>query len=119
MSDKQFHDANIESVKNILKNNCFFTLLQFINRYINKRLKCLKNKTVTVDVNVRNAKIFDARKYITIPFIGDLSENIRRSLNICDLEMQYTILQNRNKLDHLIRKGKDKLNQNKKTELVY
>ncbi|XP_071581446.1 uncharacterized protein [Temnothorax nylanderi] len=59
---------------------------------------------------------FDARRYLAIPFVKGLSEDIRFTLNKVGLDTVYTIPK---KLDLIIKKGKDKLNKDRETDLVY
>ncbi|XP_071581632.1 uncharacterized protein [Temnothorax nylanderi] len=113
LSDKQFHSSNIKIVKDILKNNCFPD--ELIDKQINKRLKELDYRNNITDCN-NVSNTFDARRYIALPYIKGLSENIRRTVNRCGLDVLYTILK---KLDSIIKRGKDKLENMKKTGVVY
>jgi hypothetical protein len=88
LSDKQFHNSNIKTVKDILRNNCFPENL--IDKQINKRLKELNyRKDITDSDNVSGA--FDARRHIIFPYVKGLSENIRRTVSQCGLEVLHTI----------------------------
>lgn len=59
---------------------------------------------------------FDVKRHISIPFIRGLSGNVCRTLKNTGLNPVYTIPK---KLDTLIKKGKDKLHNKNKTEVVY
>ncbi|XP_071639978.1 uncharacterized protein [Temnothorax longispinosus] len=113
LSDKQFHNSNIKIVKDILRNNCFPE--ELIDKQINNRLKELKHRNNITDCN-NVSNTFDARKYIALPYIKGLSEDIRRTVNRCGLDVLYTIPK---KLDSIIKRGKDKLENMKETGVVY
>ncbi|XP_071578172.1 uncharacterized protein [Temnothorax nylanderi] len=112
LSDKQFHNSNIRTVRDILINNCFPE--KFIDKQINKRLKELNYRKDIVDSG-NAGSTFDARRHIVFPYVKGLSENIRRTVNRCGLEVLHTIPK---KLDSIIKRGKDKLDNMKETGVV-
>lgn len=115
LSDKQFHYSNIKIIKEILLNNSF--PIQVINRYVNKRLKELRHKNcLTVIDEHSNDSAVHTHNYLTIPYIKGLSEHLRFALNRCGFEVVYTIPK---RLDKFIRKGKDCVSLEKRTEVVY
>ncbi|EZA62144.1 hypothetical protein X777_03751 [Ooceraea biroi] len=61
-------------------------------------------------------KITDRKDFITLPYIRNLSENIKRILRGVGFRVLYTILK---KLDRIIKRGKDLLPNNKQTNVVY
>ncbi|XP_071576680.1 uncharacterized protein [Temnothorax nylanderi] len=111
LSDNRFHAANINIVKEILLNNSF--PIEIIDKRINARLKTLKNTVERVDAT-RNE--FDARHCITVPYVKGVSEDIRRIFDTVHLDTIYTIPK---KLEGIIKSGKDKLDKDNETELVY
>ncbi|XP_071582050.1 uncharacterized protein [Temnothorax nylanderi] len=73
--DKQFHNSNIETVRDILINNCFPE--HVIDKQINKRLKELNYRKDIIDSS-NASNTFDARRHLVFPYVKGLSENIRR-----------------------------------------
>jgi len=111
LSDETFHDSNLEIVKNILLNNCY--PIDLINRKIQERIYTIKKNNITKksqkDVTV------DRRNLLLIPYIKDISNGIKRAVGN-GIDIIYTIPK---KLNHIIKKGKDKLNTKSNTEIVY
>jgi len=112
LSDERFHAANLDIVKAILLNNGY--PLTMLNRMIVKRHKFLKNKIR--DCFETNNDQSDNRNYtLTVPYTGRLSNDIKRIVkNFVDVRFSIP-----KKLDTLIRKGKDKLDDCRRTEVVY
>ena len=67
-------------------------------------------------MGLKNGKKFDARSCISLPYIKGLSESITRSINKNGCDVLYTIPK---KLDTLIKRGKDKIDTIKRTDVVY
>jgi len=116
LSNEQFHKKNIELVKRILTNNCFPADL--VNRIIKKRLGFLKqNNNQNGELNSNHGHVkFDIKECITLPYIKDLSDNIKNSLLKVGVKVLYTVPK---KLNSLIKRGKDKIPKLNKTEVVY
>ncbi|XP_011858290.1 PREDICTED: uncharacterized protein LOC105555858 [Vollenhovia emeryi] len=114
--DEQFHDSNLCVGSDILANNCYPT--HVIKRFINKRLKEIKHRVITIDTNKNRNKndFFVNKSIITVPFIKDIGENIQSILKDRGFYPVYTIPK---KLKNVIKKGKDKLDNLKQTEIVY
>jgi len=112
LSDERFHAANLDIVKANLLNNGY--PLTMLNRMIVKRHKFLKNKIR--DSFETNNDQSDNRNYtLTVPYTGRLSNDIKRIVkNFVDVRFSIP-----KKLDTLIRKGKDKLDDCRRTEVVY
>jgi len=103
----------ISTIKLILKNNCYPD--NIVDKVVSKRYKFLKiNKFKRT--NDRCLENLDSlNNVMTLPYIHNLSEDIKRSLrNIVDV--RFTIPK---KLDTIIRKGKDRLDAQRVTEIVY
>ncbi|XP_077276910.1 uncharacterized protein LOC143905375 [Temnothorax americanus] len=115
LSNARFHSNNISIVRNILLNNCF--PIDVVNKYINVRraelLKKFNNPCgASTDRQVRR----DPVSSITIPYVEGLSANVERTMRGVKFKTLLTIPK---KLDCIIRKGKDRLQPYKQTELVY
>ncbi|KAL6418382.1 hypothetical protein ACFW04_012167 [Cataglyphis niger] len=112
LSDDQFHDKNIDVVKQILLNNCFPT--HVINRYIYKRLIFLKHRVNSIPGNGESST--DKPSYIALPFVEGLSDDIGRMFKNMGLTVIYNIPK---KLNSLIKRGKDGLLISNRMEVVY
>ncbi|KAL6433498.1 hypothetical protein ACFW04_006541 [Cataglyphis niger] len=112
LSDDQFHDKNIDVVKQILFNNCFPT--HFINRYIYKRLNFLKHRVNNIPDKGESST--HKPSYIALPFVEDLSDDIGRMFKNMGFTVVYNIPK---KLNSLIKRGKDGLPISNRTEIVY
>jgi len=112
LSDERFHLENLDIVKAILLNNGY--PLTMLNKLIVKRHKYLKNKIGGSHVTINDQ--LDNRNFIlTVPYTGRLSNDIRRIVkNFVDVRFSIP-----KKLDTLIRKGKDRLDDFRRTEVVY
>ncbi|XP_071573819.1 uncharacterized protein [Temnothorax nylanderi] len=114
LSDKRFHSNNIKTVKDILNNNNFPK--QIIKKHILKRLHLLKTRDTPHNISTDGKTDFDLRKCMPLPYIKGLSENINYTLSKCHITPLFTIPK---KLDCLIKRGKDKIDDLKQTEIVY
>src|SRR5580765_437176 len=112
LSDVRFHCKNIDIVKQILSNNCFPT--QTINRYVHKRLNFLKHRD-NRNMNTEGDNS-DTLFYVSLPFVEGLSDEINRVLKNIGLNVVYNVPK---KLNTLIKRGKDRLPINNRTEVVY
>jgi len=113
LSDEKFHACNLSTIKLILKNNCYPD--NIVDKVVSKRYKFLMiNKLKRT--NDRCSEDLDSfNKVMTLPYIHNLSEDIKRSLrNFVDV--RFTIPK---KLDTIILKGKDRLDTQRETEIVY
>ncbi|XP_011883688.1 PREDICTED: uncharacterized protein LOC105570848, partial [Vollenhovia emeryi] len=99
-------------VKEILTNNGFPT--QLIDNQVKKRLNQIRHGIKLP--KDKEIKKFDARLYMTLPYIKGSSENIAHKLKKCGLNTVYTIPK---KLNTTITKGKDRLADEKRTDIVY
>ncbi|KAL6417723.1 hypothetical protein ACFW04_014337 [Cataglyphis niger] len=113
LSDDQFHDKNIDVVKQILFNNCFPT--HVINRYIYKRLNFLKhrvNSIPSVTVGFLRAPSLDSSVGIRARRDDDIGRMFKN--------MGFTVIYNiPKKLNSLIKRDKDGLPISNRTEVVY
>ncbi|XP_011858314.1 PREDICTED: uncharacterized protein LOC105555883 [Vollenhovia emeryi] len=113
LSDSRFHDANINIIKDILLNNSYPP--SFIDKHINRRLHHLKHHTgsdTTVPTDINR----DFTNSITIPYVGNVSDVIKKILHNQHIDTRFSASK---KLDLLIRKGKDRIADPNRTELVY
>ena len=106
LSDKGFHNKNIQLVKTILKANRYPKL--FIDKYIKKRQYIIHNNNNYILANIRNnnnnARLYSNLKKIKTPF---KSEFFDRMKNVFVKYNIMTIPLNRNNLSNVIKKGKD------------
>ncbi|XP_071633849.1 uncharacterized protein [Temnothorax longispinosus] len=116
LSDEQFHDENIKLVKTILSNNCFPDLL--VNKHIQRRISEINKRSNNEDSasNEDSAFTLDLKNYVPIPYVKTFSEGLRRTFKNYGLNTLYTVPK---KMDTLIRKGKDKLEIKRCTDVVY
>ncbi|XP_071577748.1 uncharacterized protein [Temnothorax nylanderi] len=111
LSDESFHTSNINTVKKILLNNSF--PMDLINKHINIRIKELQHRR---DTENAPKNLFDPRRSFVLPYVKGLGDDIRLMLNKIGLVAVHTVPK---KLDVVIRRGKDRLDRNSSTELVY
>ena len=115
LSDPIYHNDNINKVKTLLFKNNY--PLSFINKNIQNRLKNMK--FVIKDKKLRKytyAHFYLQKDKVHIPFMGNdffKFKNIFRKYNI------QTIPINNNKLNHIVRLGKDRVNKMDQTNAVY
>jgi len=110
LSDKRFHEANLNIVKNILINNGY--PVKLINKQINDRCKRITHdRSLNKDKTVKNNK----NHTLLVPFIGKISYDIKRILNNL-VDVRFTVPR---RLDNIIKKGKDRLTDSQLTEIVY
>lgn len=118
LSNSLFHNSNIEIVKQILSNNCFPS--HVVDKHVNDRIKQLRYRNNDTNVsNANNRDIIDAhdgKKFISVPYIKGLSSNLSRILSDCGFDILHTVPK---KLDCIIKRGKDYLNNLRQTQLVY
>jgi len=117
LSNDLFHNKNIELVKQILTNNCYPS--ELVNQTIKKRINYLKWNNNNIErhkTNDKRQKNNDAAKYINLPYIKNLTDNLKHSLSKVGLKVVHSVPK---KLNSLIRRGKDKIPKLKKTEVVY
>jgi len=115
LSDRKFHCENLKTIKEILSNNNFPDYV--INKYIKKRLYVLNNNTENNNNEaINNRKNIDVGAFITLPYIGKLSDNISRFLNKKGLRVVYRL---QKKLSILIKRGKDATSKMNRTNVIY
>jgi len=112
LSDRRFHETNIEIVKYILINNCY--PLSVINRKIKERLATIRKNRITASEKTKDDNT-DISKILVIPYIKEISNGIKRVVGK-GVDVRYTIPK---KLDCIIKKGKDRLDTRLNTDVVY
>ncbi|RLU26748.1 hypothetical protein DMN91_000545 [Ooceraea biroi] len=112
LSDSRFHTANLSLVRDILINNCYPA--GFINKHIKKRIKEIKYKETAHPAAVNNQVSKDT--FIKIPFVNNVSEMIKKSLNKYGVRTVFSIS---NKLDGIVKLGKDRLDSKLLSGVVY
>jgi len=111
LSDRTFHVANLEIVKNILLNNCY--PIELICKKINERVNTIKkSKIKAMD---RSNSICNFNNGLVLPYIKGISKGIKRAVGN-NISVRYTIPK---KLDRIIKKGKDRLDTTLNTDVVY
>ncbi|KAJ8678260.1 hypothetical protein QAD02_014047 [Eretmocerus hayati] len=116
LADPVFHAKNLIKIKDLLMKNNY--PLKFIARHISIRTRKIKEKDSQEE---RANRIFRQQFYrretkVVIPYIKNFSERIKRILSRHDI---HTIFKSNNKFDEFIRLGKDKLNREDRTHVVY
>jgi len=113
LSDERFHVTNLEIIKSILLNNGY--PISVVQKQIKKRCKMIENNKMTGD-GIKHMNNNDNKNYtLTVPFVNNVSNDIKRIVrNFVDV--RFTIPK---KLDNVIKRGKDKLNNQQITEVVY
>src|SRR5580765_6586553 len=115
LSDQRFHDSNLKTVTSILKNNCFPDNL--IKKYVTDRVYKLQHPTSNENQGTREVSTVKSKKnYIIIPYCNRYSNDIYRFLRKKKFNVIFTIPK---KLNCLIKSGKDILDINKQTGVVY
>jgi len=113
LSDAQFHNENLLTVKSILINNGYPN--NILIREINSRYKFLIHNKLNSNTNTESKTEFNKNYTMTIPYICNVSEDVKRIIkNMVDV--RYTIPR---RLDTIVKKGKDKLDTQQETEIVY
>jgi hypothetical protein len=89
-----------------------------VNKHIQKRLTEINKRWHNGDdaVDEDRHMNLDLKYYVPIPYVKSFSENLRRIFGTYGLSTLYTVPK---KMDALIKKGKDRLNINKCTGVVY
>jgi len=113
LADAQFHTENLLIVKSILTNNGYPN--NIVNREINNRYKFLMYNKLNGNSNTEPEIEVNRNCTMTIPYICNVSEDVKRILNNM-VDVRYTIPR---RLDTIVKKGKDKLETQRVTEIVY
>jgi len=115
LSDKQFHVGNLATVETIIMNNGYPS--KIVSEEINRRYKVLIKNSLTQNTNDNNTNDNNSvmTSTLTLPYVCKLSDDIKRILKNM-VEIRYTIP---NKLDTIIRRGKDRMIAGRVTEVVY
>jgi len=99
-------------VKTILLNNGYPT--RVINKQIKDRLK-VKNSELTYRSKTHVNNVDNKSNILVVPYVSKVSNDIKRIVkNVTDV--RFTIPK---KLDNVIRKSKDRLNDFQSTKVVY
>jgi len=111
LSDERFHSSNLEVVKTILRNNCY--PVELINKKIKNRLITIKKNKISEECETNDNK--DINKTMVVPYVKNISFGIKRIVKNC-VNVRFSIPK---KLDSIIKKGKDKLEVEQNTGVVY
>jgi len=110
LSDRRFHDTNLNIVKSILINNGY--PVKLINKQINNRYKRIVHDRNHLN---KDNTLNNKNQTLLVPFIDKVSYDIKRIFNNL-VDVRFTVPR---RLDILIKKGKDRLKDSQLTELVY
>jgi len=113
LSDVQFHQTNLSTVKTILENNNYPS--NIVVKEIDKRYKILKNNNFMITNDKSSDNCLNKTKTVTFPYVRNLSEDIKSKLRNM-IDVCFTIPK---KLDMVIRKGKDRIDAKRVTDVVY
>ena len=89
--------------------------LKFIDYHIQRRILYNHNNNNKVINNNENNK-FNSRRFVSIPFVGNISFTIKRILSDFNLK---TIFRVHSKLDKMIKLGKNPLDIFEQSNVVY
>ena len=107
LSSGEFHETNIKIVKDILRKNCYPE--NFVKRNINSRLNRLTNPN--------NCFIKPDNPFIVLPYNNAvLSASLSRYFRSLGIRIIHKI---DDKLDFIVKKGKDKLSTSRQHNVVY
>jgi len=113
LSDKRFHVTNLEIVESILINNGYPKSI--IKKQIVKRCKTIDNNGLTNNGDKLINSKDNMNHTLTIPYVSNVNNDIKRIVrNFVDVG--FTI---QKKLDNIIKRGKDRLDNQQVTEVVY
>jgi len=112
LSDERFHATNLEIVKSILLNNGYPTCV--VKKQIKERCKMIENNKMTGDGN-KHVNSNNKNYTLTVPYVSNVSNDIKRIVRNF-VNVRFTIPK---KLDNVIKRGKDRLNNQQVTEVVY
>lgn len=110
LSDARFHNDNLGIINDILVNNGY--PFDIINLSISNRLKAICHSQPDTSVTT----IPEFKGVLAIPYVKGLSEGISSVLRDLSFKVLYTLP---NKLNSIIKKGKDRLDLLKQTQVVY
>lgn len=110
LSHFQFHDKNLELIKNFLSYNNY--PLPFINFHIKKRINKIFSDT---QCNNQTSTPTPSR-FIVLPYIEGLTVSLKNILKRFDISVIHSVP---NKFNDLIKLGKDKLDPLEKRNIVY
>jgi len=115
LSHPKFHEKNLVHAINTLLNNCF--PLPFIFATINTRIKMLIYNNNNNKKNFNNQCSQKIQKnFFTIPYVKSISESFLPITRKYGFDTAYSVL---NKLNKIIKRGKDKIDPMSKNDVVY
>uniref|UniRef100_A0ABD2W8E4 Reverse transcriptase domain-containing protein n=1 Tax=Trichogramma kaykai TaxID=54128 RepID=A0ABD2W8E4_9HYME len=114
LSDQRYHSKNIEKIRKLLLENDY--PISFINRHLFKRLWTIKNRRNTTVVPKISKKDEIRRVILKLPFIDKFFEKCAHMLRRFNIEV--LPLQG-DSLTSVIRLGKDRIDINDRTGVVY
>lgn len=112
LSDTRFYSENLNIVRNILLQNHY--PIKFINENIKKRFRHLSHNDNNNNNDNQNEQ--DRKNFIVLPYHSLTSKPLSNVFKEFQTE---TIFKNNNKLDSIVRKGKDKLPIFRQHNIVY
>jgi|GEM_PF-1112420 len=113
LSDEQFHAGNLATVETILINNGYPK--KMATKEINKRYAFLMEDLSNNVKEKVSSGCDNLTSILTLPYVRKLSDDVKRILkNMVDV--RFTLPK---KLDSIIRRGKDRLEAGRVTEVVY
>ncbi|EZA59383.1 hypothetical protein X777_00505 [Ooceraea biroi] len=112
LSDSRYHESNIEIVRSILSNNCY--PVKFANRILKERIREIEYRdVVTTNEKIKNSEL---NRFIKLPYVKNISETLVDSFKRYGFRVVFTMPK---KLDCIIGRRKDKLDDEKKNCVVY
>lgn len=116
LADERFHTSNLEKIKIILNNNNYPA--DFVQKNINNRLTFLKNrdKNHSNNIKIANQRYYSRQTKVVLPFIPHITPNIQKILKKYNI---LTVFRSSNKLNSIIKLGKDPVNNSDLNDVVY
>ncbi|KYN12115.1 hypothetical protein ALC57_15729, partial [Trachymyrmex cornetzi] len=115
LAHPEFHNKNIELMISTLLDNGY--PLDLIFNTINKRIKCLAKRKNVYDNNFQNSDNDNSiNTYFTVPYIKNISKKFKSITEKNNFKIAYKPM---NKLNSIIKTGKDKLDKMEQCNEVY
>lgn len=116
LSHEKYHKQNLDLIRKMLADNAYPT--GFVNKYIDIRVKKIEQKNKNCNLSLEKTKKDDItiRHSVVLPYIKNISFRINRILRSNHISPIYS---NKNKLNNLVKLGKDITDINEKTHIIY
>ena len=114
LSDKIYHNENLQKIKNILKSNDY--PIKFTNKYIKRRLQIIKNNKYELKSKNNNSKKYACAIKVHLPYKKHLYEKINKTFKQYNIHAVPNTFVNQS---NLIIRSKSKIPRELQTNVVY